>query len=163
MELKIVSCEGVVYKKDDSYLIADTLKGDTDISSLITPLVSFSRVEFLGQHFPELPLQMERWGGGCCMWESIGNCPTKHHERPGYLFEFKETGKLEEKDGGWVINGRHIPLELFNGHRCRIIVVPVLNVEDLKGSDPQLSDLEATLSRLQNLQDTIRTAKENAK
>ncbi len=163
MDLTLVSFEGVVYRKDDGYHVDDTLQGDTSLTAALRPLIPFTIVEFLGQHFPEAPLLMDRWGGGSCMWESTGKCPCGHHERPGYLFQFRESGKLELKDSGWFLGGKNIPLDLFEGHRSRIVVVPKLTQDDMLNFSGDVSDLKGILEKITSLQDVFQSVKDGSR
>lgn len=160
MEFCVLQLVGVVYQAGSGdYHIVDEEHGDKNIPTELRAMVG-SDVEVMVSHAPPDPPHQERWGGGCCMWESSGRCSAGHHDRPGYLYEAHAVGALVESDGQWHIarDGQDdlpIYLTLLNGHRCRLVVVPKVDLneimEDAKNVDPNnLSDLMERAEQLRN-------------
>lgn len=160
VEFRVLQLVGVVYQADNGdYHIVDEDHGDKNVLDELRTMVG-GEVEVVAAHAPSDPPQRERWGGGCCMWELSGKCSAGHHDRPGYLYEVHAVGTLVEADGKWHIarEGKDdlpIYLTMLNGHRCRIAVVPKVDLneilEDAKNVDANnLSDLMARAENLRN-------------
>ena len=169
MDFRVVNYVGVLFRKDADFHITDEDKGEFNLTAELR-LMAGGKVQLTMQHAPPNPPFQERWGGGCCMWESSGRCPSGHHDRPGYLYQVGGVGDLHEVDGSWVISrdgSKDLPiyLNMLEGHRCRIAIVPSVLPGDIpdpvKDADPNnLGDL---MERAEQLKAFIAEANEIGK
>ncbi len=146
--MQVLSFIGLVYLKDDVPFLIDDDHGEKNLEKGLRAFVG-TNVTLLFQHEPEKPLDPSKWGGGCCMWQRTGKCPSGHHDRPGYLHVFSQKGSLREEGGKWFVSKEQIRIDMFNGHRCRFVVVPDIEKESL------LSDLGQLDVEMKDLQDKV--------
>jgi len=170
-ELRTVLLEGIFYEEGDDFLVQmDSQPQPMSVREALTPMID-QDVHLAAHHFPATPLDKNRWGGGCCMWESAGKCPAGHHKDPAYLFNAMLDGVLRyDPLKGWAVGEKAIDLRLLAGHRSRIVAVIKFNLDKMRESlgslDPNdLSELggRATQMRdvLAQLQDFLREMKDD--
>lgn len=169
MEFRVLNLVGVVYRHDDNSLhLVDEDHGDQKLEDELRAMTGGLVQAFL-HHAPPEPHDPNRWGGGCCLWESSGKCPSGHHDRKGYLYEVTGTGQLVERGEKWFIerdsqSDLPIYLDMLEGHRCRVSVVPQVGdpksvIENLK-NDVDMNDLEGLKKRASDLQDFLAKVKD---
>ena len=142
--------EGIFYE-DDGKIVTD--KGG-------------SVEDLLAVHFvPQLPIDPDKWGGGCCLWQPRP-CPAGHHEHPDQILNISVRGVLSHTGGHWHIDqmdGKRveIPLVLLDGHYGRLAAASIFDVQKIRESmgefDPdqieslgtQATELRDVLSKLQ--------------
>lgn len=140
MEFRVVNYAGILFSKHGEWHLTDEEKGEINLVHELRAM-SGGKVQVTIQHAPRDPPDKTRWGGGCCMWEGTGqNCPSGHHERPGYLYSIAGVGEIVyDTSGGknpWILRreeGGPLPVYfgMLEGHRCQFVVVPSVNPEDL--------------------------------
>lgn len=167
MEFRVANYIGVIFWKE-GWKLADEVKGEIDLDAEFQAM-SGGTVEVMLQHAPPNPHVTGRWGGGCCMWESSGKCPSGHHERHGYLYSVRGKGKIERKDksvrDGWYLDRQDEPLLAFcmnmlDGHRCSVSIVPALDPSDIPQdfSKESPSNLKDLVQRAEQLKQFITAA-----
>jgi hypothetical protein len=151
--LKLLDFLGVFYRDPEGGLmVADEFDGTRDVGAEAAGFVG-QEVRLLAHHRPIEPHNPSRWGGGCCMHETVGRCPFGHHEDAAQLYTFNQAGLLSIKDGRWVVGGdlTECFVDFLVGHRSQIVLTSIPDLEAIeekvKSFDP--SSLEgATLSEL---------------
>ncbi len=168
-EMRTVLLEGIFYEDGDDLLVqTDAQPQPVSVRETLTPMLDLD-IHLAVHHFPVEPVDENRWGGGCCMWESAGKCPAGHHENPSYLFNLMLEGVLcYDPLKGWTVGEKNIDLRVLAGHRSRIVAAVKFNLDKLRESLGSLdsSDLgqlgeKATLMRdtLKQVQDFLRDMK----
>lgn len=117
------------------------------VTETLTPLLGKS-VQAVVQFFPPLPMDLQRWGGGCCHWQTTGHCPVGHHENPGLMLDLCRRGVLCLAGGNWSLlqdSGELQSLHLsdLDGHRARILMLV-----DLPDAPAVVTSLEQEARRL---------------
>jgi len=120
-------------------VVVDDAGVTTNVVEALQPFVGRD-VQLSVHHWPPEPLQIDRWGGGCCFWQPYGWCPqAHHHEGEGHLVEMSGRGKLlwdddwdDPNEECFCLGGLVIPLTLLVGHRSRIVLATVVDLEEMK-------------------------------
>lgn len=134
-ELRTLLLEGIFYTREaTSEVLVQTEQHPLPVSvqEALTPLIG-EQVILVAHHHPHLPLDETRWGGGCCMWESSGNCPAGHHKDQAFLFNFSIEGTLQHEGEVWSVDGQNVDLTMLLGHRSRLAVVTKFDQDSLRG------------------------------
>lgn len=156
----LLHLEGLFYKDSENVFWVKPDDGPPErVYSALMAFVGKGPVHLVMHYLPSVPPDPQRWGGGCCMWQSSGHCPAGHHRNPGYLLHLSETGILQNHpDYGWSIedsSGEELPLtnslNELEGHMGRILVVPILNLR----SQPDLASVEAMSTKAEELRDLL--------
>lgn len=129
--------EGVFYSDADGRLFAKPPSGSAVSVEDTLAVVLGREVQLAMHHLPEYPLVPDKWGGGCCLWQSIGKCPAGHHDNPSYLMSMTGRGILRCEGAAWFLTtfegtGVVLPLEQLEGHHARIAAVTILDLEKMK-------------------------------
>ena len=113
-------------------IVVDDVGGVTSVYAVLLPFLE-RNIQLSVHHWPPDPIQKDRWGGGCCYWESYGWCPHGHQYGSGDLVEMSGRGKLHlEEEDHFSLGGLVIPLDLLVGHRARVVLATVVDLEELK-------------------------------
>ena len=157
-DLRTVLLEGIFYEEGDDILVQmDKHPQPVVVREALTPMID-QEIHLVAHHFPAEPLDETRWGGGCCMWESVGKCPAGHHKDHTYLFNLTAQGILcYDPIKGWTVDGQPIDLRMLVGHRSRIVVVVKFNLDKMKASLGSLdfNDLNALGEQAIQIKDTL--------
>lgn len=128
--------EGIFYE-EGAHLVVRTEVGVVPVAAKLAPLLG-ARVQFAAHHLPPNPPDLQRWGGGSCLWEGTGSpCPAGHGTHPLFLFNVSSDGVLTEDGGAWFLDrfdGTRTPLHLraLIGHYGRIATATLLSVEAMR-------------------------------
>jgi hypothetical protein len=114
--------EGVFYKDDEGRIRPES---GSHIDHQLAPFEGRAVVATVHHNPPDPPT--DEWGGGSCMWQSMGTCPAGHHTRPDWLHHVSATGPLLRDGSGWSVAGIPLRLELLEGHRSRVALVEVFD------------------------------------
>jgi len=141
-----VLLEGDFNFKPDGLWVTET-SATLLVTQSLTPLLGKS-VQAVVQFLPPMPLDLQRWGGGCCHWQSTGHCPVGHHVNPGLMLDLCRRGVLCLDGSTWSLrqdSGELISLHLsdLDGHRARILMLV-----DLPDVQSIVTDLEQEARRL---------------
>lgn len=140
---RAILLEGVFYQRDGVLYCASD-KGEQPVWANIEPMLG-TRIRIAAHHLPPNPPDPNRWGGGCCLWESVGYCPAGHHTAPMSLHNFSEEGVLRQEGAVWSLldfRGHEHALDMvrwLNGHHARIAAATLLDVEQMRESLDSLS------------------------
>jgi hypothetical protein len=156
--LRTILLEGLFYTQEGKLT---TGHGDFLIDHL-EPLIG--QEIHLAIHFlPPNPPEMDRWGGGCCMWQPAP-CPAGHHEHPDRLLNVAVQGVLGRDtttDRWWIdqFDGKQvvIPFILLDGHHGRVAAASVFDVQKMQESlsDITPESLETLSIRATSLRDML--------
>lgn len=161
-DLRTVLLEGIFYEEDENILVqTDQHPAPVQVHEALKPMLE-REIHLVAHHYPLEPLDKNRWGGGCCMWESSGTCPAGHHKDPSSLFNIGAEGILHlDPIKGWFVDGTPIDFKMLAGHRSRVVAVSKFDLSSLRGSltslDPedlgklgdQATEMRARLTQLQ--------------
>lgn len=157
---RTVLWEGLFYERDGQ-ILSDQSQDSLD--GLLNPLIG-EDIHLAVQFVPPLPIDPDKWGGGCCMWQP-SPCPAGHHLDSTRLLNVAVRGTLERRGSQWLIHqldGKtiEVPFHLLPGHHGRVAAASVFDVQgmrdSLQGLDPdqiesigvQAADLRDMLARL---------------
>jgi len=134
-DLRTVLLEGIFYEDGDDILVqTDQHSTPVQVREALTPMIE-GEVHLVAHHFPLEPFDENRWGGGCCLWESSGTCPAGHHKDPSFLFNIGVQGNLHfDPIKGWFVDGTPIDFRMLAGHRSRVVAVSKFDLSKLRGS-----------------------------
>lgn len=164
MGARVEVLSGIFWKRNGTDLMLSPDEGDAVVVFDALRPFEDTRVKISLHHWPET-IQEGKWGGGCCLWQPAGRCPAGHHERPASLLNAGGQGVLRKVADGWVLEPdggvpEPLPFHLLEGHRGRVIVVAVADLEDpgippegLEGRDSEL--VGAMEGRLRDLHDMV--------
>lgn len=154
--------EGIFYHDPDGKLLVKSLTGPVIPLDETLARVQDREVQLAMHHLPEFPLAPDKWGGGCCMWQSIGTCPAGHHKDPSYLMNLSGRGILRRKDDVWFLETfegtkQILPVDQLEGHNARVAVVTVVDLEKMKDalSGFNLDQIETLGVKAQQLQNML--------
>lgn len=125
-------------------MVADEFDGVQDVLKAFEPLMK-DEMRLLAHHRPLEPMDQERWGGGCCYFETTGKCHFGHHDNPLSLYSFNYAGKMRVEGTEIYIDtaegeAKQCFVEFLVGHRSQIVVTTIPNLEDfdekVKSFDP---------------------------
>lgn len=176
--LKVVDVLGVFYREDGRLMVADEYEGTRDVDAVLERFVG-REVRVLAHHRPHEPHNPARWGGGCCMLESSGECLFGHQDRPDNIYTFGARGWLradgdrwhldERDDEGATVESRDLRVIFLEGHRSQIVLTAFPDVERIEETvrsfDPSnienatLEDLTERLGSLREFMDQINRMK----
>ena len=173
--LQVVDLIGVFYEEDTRLMVADEYDGAQDVLEVLEPLMRYE-LRILAHHRPVEPVDEERWGGGCCFYESSGFCPFGHHEDPANLYTFNAVGKLRvEGQKLFVDDGeesKECLVHFLVGHRSQIVITSIPDLDELdekvKSFDPsnienptlenlteRLGELRVFMSKMNDLKNDL--------
>lgn len=145
--MHVTQLRGVFYKEHGRLFVADEIGRTFDVHQSLEPYYG-KEVELRAHHRPREPLMPDRWGGGCCFWQSSGSCPFGHHNDPSGLFVVGGKGVLRY-DGDWYL-GESLNLRMLEGHRGELVVV-----ECAEGAEEQRGWFEDLLCTAQQLRGSV--------
>jgi hypothetical protein len=151
---------GIFWKRDGKSLFVSPEEDGRDpveVSVVLEPFLD-SKIQIALHHWPSAP-QLGLWGGGCCLWQSHGKCPAGHHDNPAFLLNVGGKGFLRRAGDSWWVEleggtVEPLPLELMDGHRGRLTVVTLVDMEEFhKGfsSEDALTQTAILGSQLQDI------------
>lgn len=187
-EFNAILLEGIFYHGDNPYpdahgvvrdgfrdlLVAPSAGATQSVYEALKPLVG-RRVQLAVHHVPNMPIDPTRWGGGCCHWETLGDCPFGHRRNPTSLYNVADSGVLvydldhSSASGGWwleTFDGNRIMLPLAHvlpGHYGRVAAATLDAVDEMRDALAELGQLgsvEEIVSKATDLQgvlDRLRT------
>ena len=138
-EFRTLLIEGVFYEEDG--VIKASRDGSAEKVLVEETLAAFvgEQVQIAIHHLPPHPINPDRWGGGCCLWEPSGKCPAGHHEHPDYLLNVAGQGVLHRDGSKWFLDKfdgsrQEFPLSLLVGHTARVVAACLFDVEKMRES-----------------------------
>jgi hypothetical protein len=157
--MEVVNLQGVFYEDGGRLMVADEYEGVQDVVLAMGAFGDQMPVHVLAHHYPPIPPDSERWGGGSCHLENTGNCHVGHREHPRWIYSFNASGVFQ--GGNWIVvspDGATHSLLWRNliGHRSQIIVVSIPDFDQIAR---ELADLnpdnmtDIKKSRLEDLQE----------
>ena len=165
-DFRTVLLEGLFYEQDGKLR---TDRGDS-VEDSLTPFMG-EDINIAIHHLPSFPIEPDKWGGGCCMWQPA-ECPAGHHEHPDRLLNVTLRGHLERGGvGKWYVDKLdgsrvYLPLALLDGHQARIACATVFSVEAMQealGTAVTPEHIEALGIQAQNLKDLMAKLQEQLK
>ena len=101
------------------------------------------------------------WGAGSCLMQSLGWCPCEHHIDPQRILNVSETGYLRKQGEHIYIeksdkSKEYLPFYLLVGHKGRVALTTVFDVQKIKKSLEADADL---LSQVEGLESMIKNIK----
>lgn len=134
--------------------------GGRSLASYMTPMIGHD-VHISVSFVPPDPIDLGRWGGGCCTWHPHP-CPAGHHTRPHSMLNVSLRGFLGVEDGKWWVDQVHgsrvvIPIYLMDGHYGMVTAVTVFDDSKMRESTPLITpeSVEALGLRAGNLKDLL--------
>ena len=152
-----VLAEGLFCREAEGLSVVEDDGRRTLVANLLGPCVG-GRVRCVAQFIPPTPPLMDRWGAGCCFWEP-SSCPAGHHEDPGKMLNFSQSGVLCREGARWWLEGdeiRDLPLKLLEGHRGRLLVVSDVDPTQLSTDEVSEEAVEALSGDLHRLRGLVR-------
>lgn len=134
--LEVRDLIGVFYYEDDCLMVADEFDGTVAVAEALDKFID-QEVRLLAHHRPIEPPVKDRWGGGCCLLENVGECHFGHRENPGLLYTFNAAGILRHEAGVFRIDQADEMTELLNakaltGHRSQIVVTSIPDLDEVE-------------------------------
>lgn len=133
--LQVKDFLGVFYREDRRLMVADEFEGTRDVGAELRQYLG-KEIRLIAHHRPFEPVNVNEWGGGCCMFENVGYCPFGHHEDSRRAFSFNVCGVLREQDDQWFLEQETEQVECFMeflvGHRSQIIITTVPDLASLE-------------------------------
>lgn len=134
--LEVRDLIGVFYYEDDRLMVADEFDGTVDVAEALAKFID-EEVRILAHHRPVEPPVKDRWGGGCCLLESLGDCHFGHHDDPAQLYTFNAAGTLRHEHGAFRVDGNDERTEIINtkaltGHRSQIVVTSIPDLDEIE-------------------------------
>ena len=146
--------EGVFYVEGGSLFVPGN---DAPVAEILEPFLD-QQVLVVVHHQPPSVFDVEHWGAGCCMWESMGHCPYGHHHEPHKLFSANLRGVLWRDGQDWFVGQQKLDLGPLEGHISRLVITllepPDALTQSLDDIDPMTvdpKDLEMRLNKLSTI------------
>lgn len=135
MSFHIAYTEGI-FEGEGLFVREDEKDKAIWVTELLAPLLNQS-VRLALVQAPPGKIDPEKWGGGCCLWQSKGYCPAGHHQDPYFLLNFAFEGVLSKTGDTFhitVFDGsvKTLPLPQMEGHYGRLAVATLLDVEKMR-------------------------------
>lgn len=133
-KLRVLDLLGVFYWEGEKLMVADEFDGTREVRQAFDPFVGH-QLRVLAHHRPPEPVSDTLWGGGACMYESVGECPFGHHANPRHLYTFQQAGELAYRPKGrdsWSVGETRIDVEYLVGHRSQITIINKPDLESIR-------------------------------
>jgi hypothetical protein len=165
----LFSVDGIDWSSKPESIDTDSIfcssgSGKQFIKDALDPLLNQSVQISLHYYPPNGPsgIDLQKWGGGSCMWEPYGWCIAGHHENPHFLLNVSDKGLLTKKDGEYqlkLFNGTTIslPFSKLVGHHSRIVAATHMDVEKMREalSSHDIPDVEAVGAKVEDLKNLL--------
>jgi hypothetical protein len=166
MELRTLLIEGLWYKQDNVLKVCRKDGDAIDVEESLKPMEGLSVLVSL-HHLPPNPVEIDKWGGGCCHWEALGKCPAGHHSIPDKIFTLSGQGVLVKGENEWFFEKdgarTQIPLQFLEGHDARLVLVTTLKPTELVEKPITPDSVESLGFQISNLKDMLHQLQESFK
>jgi len=147
-----------LFHRQGGTLVALSDGNTTVVHEMLDPCEG-DRVKCVVQFVPPRPPMLKLWGAGSCLWQPA-ECPAGHHEHPGKMLNFSQSGTLRHEGERWWLEddeaSHELPLSLLDGHWGRLIVVSDLDPAGLQVDAASAEVAETLTGDLQRVREVLR-------